>query len=117
MLRSMKELERYKVSATDGDLGSVDNFLVEDTSWAVRYLVMDTGGPLGGRRVLIPQLAFREVDYSARRFRLALSRTKIQESPSINLDLPVFEASRARASPVLWLCPILGHRRRPGWPP
>ena len=89
MLRSMKELERYKVSATDGDLGSVDNFLVEDTSWAVRYLVMDTGGPLGGRRVLIPQLAFREVDYSARRFRLALSRTKIQESPSINLDLPV----------------------------
>jgi len=89
MLRSLKGIEKYKVSATDGDVGSVANFLVDDVGWAVRYLVVDTGGLLGGREVLITPIAFREVDYPANRFRLLLTIDKIKASPSVNLDLPV----------------------------
>jgi hypothetical protein len=43
MLRSLKDLERYVVSATDGDIGSVVNFLLDDERWVVRYLVVETG--------------------------------------------------------------------------
>jgi hypothetical protein len=89
MLRSLKTLEKYKVSATDGDVGSVANFLMDDACWTVRYLVVDTGGLLGGREVLITPIAFREVDYSARRFRLTISMAKVENSPSIDWDLPV----------------------------
>ena len=89
MLRSLKNLERYKVSATDGDIGSVANFLMDDARWTVRYLVVETGGFFGGRQVLITPIAFREVDYSAERFRLSISMEKVKNSPNINLDLPV----------------------------
>jgi len=89
MLRSLKELERYKVKATDGDLGSVVDFLVDDERWTVRYLVVDTGGIFGGRQVLISPISFRDVDYSAERFHVALTMDKIKNSPSIDLDRPV----------------------------
>jgi sporulation protein YlmC with PRC-barrel domain len=93
MFRRMRDLEGYKVTATDGDLGSVDDFFLEDTSWTVRYLVVNTGGLVAERRVLITTVAFRAVDYSANRFRLALSMQRIKDSPSINLDLPVSRQS------------------------
>lgn len=89
MLRSLKKLEHYKVRATDGDLGSVANFLIDDERWTVRYLVVQTGGFLGGRRVLISPISFRTVDYSAGYFHLALTMAKIQNSPSVDLDKPV----------------------------
>jgi hypothetical protein len=53
MLRSLKDLEKYTVSATDGELGGVENFLLDDERWVVRYLVVGTGGLMGGRRMLI----------------------------------------------------------------
>ena len=89
MLRSLKNLERYKVSATDGDIGSVVNFLIDDTRWTVRYLVVDTGGFFGGRQVLVTPISFHQVDYSEERFRLSLTMDKIKNSPSIDLDRPV----------------------------
>jgi hypothetical protein len=89
MLRSLKVLERYKVRATDGDIGSVIDFLMDDVGWAVRYLVVDTGGLLDGRQVLISPVSFRDVDFSASRFRLTISTAKVKNSPSVNLDLPV----------------------------
>jgi hypothetical protein len=89
MLRSLKKLEQYKVSATDGDLGSIVNFLIDDERWAVRYLVVDTGGLFGGRQVLISPISFRKVDFSTQRFHLALAKDKIRNSPSVDLDRPV----------------------------
>jgi hypothetical protein len=48
MLRSLKDLEQYAVSATDGDIGHVANFLLDDERWIVRYLVVETGGFFSG---------------------------------------------------------------------
>jgi sporulation protein YlmC with PRC-barrel domain len=89
MLRSLKKIEGYKVSATDGDLGSVVNFLIDDERWTVRYLVVDTGGIFGSRQVLISPISFRDVDHSAERFHVNLTTDKIKNSPSIDLDRPV----------------------------
>jgi hypothetical protein len=41
MLRSLKNLERYDVNATDGELGHVSDFLLDDEHWTIRYLVAD----------------------------------------------------------------------------
>lgn len=89
MLRSLKDLERYGVRARDGDIGSVEDFLLDDERWVVRYLVVETGGFLDRRRVLISPISFREVDWVTRRFHLALTKEKVQNSPSIDVAEPV----------------------------
>ena len=89
MLRSLKDLERYTVSATDGDIGSVVDFLLDDERWIVRYLVVETGGFLGGHRVLISPISFRNADWATRSFHLALTLDKVKNSPSVDTDKPV----------------------------
>jgi hypothetical protein len=90
MLRNLKDLEGYSVNATDADIGHVVDFLLDDEQWFIRYLVVETGGFLGGRhRVLISPISFRQVDWSTRRFHVALTTAKVKGSPSINLDKPV----------------------------
>jgi hypothetical protein len=89
MLRSLESIERYRVTATDGDIGSVVDFLLDDDLWTVRYLVVDTGAFVGGKRVLISPISFREVDWPSRRVHLALTRDKVLASPSVDLDQPV----------------------------
>ena len=89
MLRSLKDLERYTVSATDGDIGSVENFLLDDERWTIRYLVVDTTEFLDGRQVLISPISFRHAEWSTHRFHLALTMAKIEQCPSIDLDKPV----------------------------
>ena len=53
------------------------------------YLIVDAGGWLGGRRVLISTVSFRDLDWSGRKFHLALSRSKIENAPGVEVDLPV----------------------------
>jgi sporulation protein YlmC with PRC-barrel domain len=90
MLRSLKDLEGYAVSATDGYIGSVANFLLDDERWTVRYLVVETGGFFSGRRVLISPISFRQVHWSSTLgFHVALTKDKVKNSPSVDADKPV----------------------------
>ena len=89
MLRSLKELEEYRVAATDGDVGRVVNFLFDDQRWAIRHLVVATGGFFSERKVLISPISFREVDWATHLFHLALTRDSIRNSPLIDADRPV----------------------------
>ena len=89
MLRSLKDLEHYTVTAIDGAVGSVVNFLLDDERWVVRYLIVRTGGPAGPPRVLISPIFFRRVDWTTHTFGLALTMEKVRNSPSIDVDRPV----------------------------
>ena len=89
MLRSLKVLEHFRVNAVDGDIGRVVNFMMDDSTWTVRYLVVDTGGVFAGRDVLISPISFGQVDFSASRFHLSITMDRVKNGPSVNLDLPV----------------------------
>lgn len=89
MLRSLKEIEKYQLNATDGDLGTVADFFLDDEHWAIRYLVVDTGGFLEGRQVLISPISFRRADWATRCFHLALTMDRIRNSPSVDMARPV----------------------------
>jgi uncharacterized protein YrrD len=43
MLQSRKQLYGHQLGASDGDLGQVKDFYFDDQSWAVRYVIADTG--------------------------------------------------------------------------
>lgn len=88
MLRSLKNLEHYTVSATDGEIGTVANFLLDEETWTIRYLVVETGG-FFGRRVLISPISFREPEWATHHFHVALTMDKVKNSPSLDTDKPV----------------------------
>jgi len=89
MLGSLKDLERYTLTATDGDSGHIVNVLFDDEHWTVRYLVVDTNHAHAGGPVLIRPVSFRQVDRSSRHFHVALTREEVRNSPSIDADKPV----------------------------
>ncbi|HSX77787.1 MAG TPA: PRC-barrel domain-containing protein [Candidatus Saccharimonadia bacterium] len=62
MLRSVSGMRGFTMHATDGDSGSVDEFLFDDAQWTIRYLVANTGGWLTGRLVFVAPIAFRSID-------------------------------------------------------
>jgi len=89
MQRSLKDLEQYAVCATDGKIGHVVDFLLDDAHWAVRYLVVETGGVFNGCRVLISPIAFRAVDWATRQFHVALTIDQVKGSPGVDTNKPV----------------------------
>ena len=89
MLRSMKDFIGYEVQATDGEIGQVDDFLFDDHSWDVRYLVVATGIWLAKRRVLVSPVALGSPKGEVKSFPVMLTRDQVKVSPVIDTDQPV----------------------------
>lgn len=89
MLRSTNALEKFTVHASDGDVGKVRDAFFDDERWVVRYLVIETGGWLMGRDVLLSPIAVTRLDWDGRKVHVNLSRQKIEESPGIEAHQPV----------------------------
>jgi hypothetical protein len=79
----------YAIVARDGRIGSVDDFLFDDATWTVRWLVVDTGSWLSGRRVLLPPARLGPPDAAEKSLAADLTRRQIEESPEFARDPPV----------------------------
>lgn len=80
-LRSACEVMGYHVQATDDDIGHVDDFLVEDESWAIHYMVVDTRNWLPGKRVLVSPRWIRWVGWDERRVAVNITQNAVKDSP------------------------------------
>lgn len=80
-LRSCNAVMGYHIHASDGDIGRVETMLVDEATWAIRYLVIDTGNWWTGHKVLIPPEWIREVSWADSSVTLALTRDTVQNSP------------------------------------
>jgi uncharacterized protein YrrD len=89
MLRSVKQLYGDKLGASDGEIGRVKDLYFDDQSWAVRYVVADTGSWLPGRQVLLSPHAFGELHEAGKVLRVNLTRKQIEDSPAIESHKPV----------------------------
>jgi hypothetical protein len=83
------QLRGCAVEATDGAIGSVVNSLFDDERWVVRYLVVDTGKWLPGRKVLVSPLNVRNLNWGGSAVQLSLTREQVKNSPDIDSDRPV----------------------------
>jgi len=83
MLHKTTKLCGLHVLATDGEIGHVEDVLVDERTWAVRYFVVDTSNWIGGRSVLIAPSALTNVDAVKRKIHVALTRETIKSSPSV----------------------------------
>lgn len=90
MTRSIKELYGHKLNATDhADIGHVKDFYFDDQSWAVRYLVVDTGTWLASRQVLLSPHAIGSLQQPGKVLTVNLTKKQIEDSPPIEWHKPV----------------------------
>ena len=89
MIRSAKEMHKFEIVARDGAIGSIDDFYFDDERWAIRYVVVDTGRWLPGRKVLISPLSISQTRWNAQSVDVAISRDEVQNSPGIDVHQPV----------------------------
>lgn len=80
-LRSAREMRGYTIQAIDGSIGHVDDFIVEDDIWGVRYLVIDTSNWRLGKKVLVaPEWAGR-IDWLEQVVFVDMTREAVKASP------------------------------------
>jgi hypothetical protein len=89
MLIAGSALKGYVIDATDGRIGTVKTFLFDDTTWKIRWLVIDTGHWLTGRQVLVHPSAIGPPDHALQRLPVDLTKTQVEASPDIRQDRPV----------------------------
>lgn len=97
MLRSLKDINKYTVTAQDGEaVGKVHDFYFNDVMWVIRYLVVDLGVWLPGRKVLISPVALGQPDWGGGvTFPVQLEREKIEDSPDFDLSKPISRQQEA----------------------
>ncbi|MCC5845748.1 MAG: PRC-barrel domain-containing protein [Verrucomicrobia bacterium] len=80
-LRSAETVRGYEIEADDGSIGRVADFIVDDSTWSIRYLVVDTHKWLPGRKVLISPQWIERVSWESATVFVHLTRDAIRNSP------------------------------------
>lgn len=88
-LRSTEAVRGHLIEATDGTLGHVEDFLVDDTNWEIRALIVDTRNWWPGKKVLVPPQSIEAVGWSEARVRVQLTREAIKVSPTYEAGRPL----------------------------
>ncbi len=106
-LRSTNEVSGYHIQASDGEIGHVEDFVIDDDTWAIRYLVVATKNWWTGNKVLIAPQWIKEIRWDESKVFLNLSREIVKESPAYSEESLLtrdYEAGLYRhyRRPVYW---------------
>jgi len=80
-MRSAQEVIGYHIHATDGEIGHIEDFIIDDKAWAIRYLIVDTRNWWPGKRVLISPRLIERVSWEEAQAFVNLRRETIEASP------------------------------------
>lgn len=80
-LRSIEAITGYHVHATDGAIGHVKDLLVDDVSWGIRYILIDTRNWWPGEEILIAPCSVRDIEWTGKLVALDVTREQVKGSP------------------------------------
>lgn len=80
-LRSTSDVTGHHIQALDGEIGHVEDFIIDDETWAIRYLIVDTKNWWSGKQVLVSPQWIERVSWSESKVFVTLSRQIIKQSP------------------------------------
>lgn len=86
-LRSSKDVKGHNIHASDGDIGHVDDFIIDDESWSIRYMVIDTKNWLPGKKVLISPQWIDRISWEESKVFVDLTREAIRNAPEYDGDM------------------------------
>jgi hypothetical protein len=85
-LRSAAHVTGYHIEATDADIGHVEDFIIDDETWEIRYMVVDTRNWLPGKKVLVAPRWIDRVSWDDSKAYVSLSREAIKNAPEYHPD-------------------------------
>jgi hypothetical protein len=88
MLRQIRELGTYRLHATDGDIGHLEQFYFDDRDWKITYFVVDIGTWLHGKKVLMSPSAITGVDAPTKTIKAAFTKQQVLESEDVGMHKP-----------------------------
>lgn len=80
-LRSSKDVSGHKIQATNESIGDVDDFIIDDENWTIRYFLVDTGTWLNDRLVLISPQWIERIGWDENKVFVKVSSDKIRNAP------------------------------------
>jgi sporulation protein YlmC with PRC-barrel domain len=105
-LRGTQEVMGFYIEADDGDIGHVEDFVIDDEKWTVAFIVIDTKNWWPGKKVLVSPDWIDEIGWDDKRVLVQLSREQIKNSPEYDQDnLPGMDYEQK----------FYGHYREAGW--
>jgi hypothetical protein len=105
-LRSCREVMKYGIHASDGDIGHVEDMLVDDQTWAIRYLIVNTSNWWLGHRLLLAPAWIKNVSWFDSSVSVDLSREAIKGAPTYDPLEPLERRDEAE---------LHDHYGRPGY--
>ncbi|MFD0795400.1 PRC-barrel domain-containing protein [Mucilaginibacter litoreus] len=89
MKHSLDNLIGFTIVGIDGEIGKVKEFYFDDKAWTIRYMIVETGNWLIGRKILLSPQAITASDWDRSTFSVDLTTEQIKNSPDIDTDKPV----------------------------
>ncbi|MDP3071261.1 MAG: PRC-barrel domain-containing protein [Opitutaceae bacterium] len=84
-LRSAKAVVGHDIEASDGSIGSVSGFMVDDKSWAIRALVVEAGHWYSGKEILIAPAKVARISYEESKVFVNLTKAEIERTDEHHL--------------------------------
>jgi uncharacterized protein YrrD len=106
VLRSTREVIGYYIQATDGQIGHVEDFVIDTAAWQIRYMVVDTRNWWPGKKVLVSPGWIDQVRWDTEQVTVDLSRQQIKNSPEFDASVPLDREYEAR---------LFAHYQRPAY--
>ncbi len=91
-LRSMREVLGYHIAATDGDIGHLEDLIVDVEQWTLPRIVVDTRNVLPGKKVLLQPTDIDRISWGERSVFVGLTTEQVRGSPTFEASAPVNEA-------------------------
>ncbi|MCB1096703.1 MAG: PRC-barrel domain-containing protein [Verrucomicrobiae bacterium] len=88
-VRSASEVIGYHIVATDGEIGHVEDMILDTSMWRIRYLIIDTRNWLPGKKVLVDIDWLRGFDWATNTADIAMAKDQIKDAPAFDPKFPV----------------------------
>lgn len=80
-MSTFHNVNEYNIQTTDGEIGHVEDFIIDDETWAIRYLVINTRNGWPDKKVLVSQQWIERISWNGSEVFVSLSRETISQSP------------------------------------
>lgn len=94
-LRSTYKVTGYNIKASDGEIGDVDDFIIDDSTWEIVFMLVDTGNWFPGKKVLISPTWIKEVEWDNSTVIVDASADQVKNSPEYRPSQEISESYEA----------------------
>lgn len=83
---SAREFIGFRIQARDGEIGHIDDLLIDDQTWRINYLIIDTSNLWFGKKVILPPNWVRQLKWEEQQAVVDLKRDTIKNSPKFDAE-------------------------------